>query len=131
MLAAAVPPDRSTAQAAAQTCRGSQHSGTVAELTFGRDIGARLGVSEAAWRRFVAREITPRFPAGLTVADATGQWRDRSSGAIVREKSKLVLIVLAGNADDQDRLDAIAAAYKREFRQQSVGVVELSACVSF
>jgi hypothetical protein len=119
------------AQTLALVCHGAQRPGTIAELLFGRDIGGHLGVSEAAWRRFVAREIAPRFPDGLTVASASGQWRDRKSGKIVREPSKLVLIALPGNADDQARLDAVVAAYKREFRQQSVGFIVQSACVSF
>ena len=119
------------AQTPGLSCPGAQKPAAVAELLFGRDIGHRLGVSEAAWARFVAREMTPRFPDGLTVTDAVGQWRDRESGRIVREPSKHVEIVLPGNADDEARLDAIAAAYKRAFRQQSVGVIVRAACVSF
>ena len=103
----------------------------IAELLLGRDIGRHVGVSEAAWTRFVAREITPRFPDGLTISNAVGQWRDRTSGKTVREPSKLVMIVLPGNDDDQVRIEAVASAYKHEFRQQSVGVVVQSACVSF
>ena len=83
------------------------------------------------WPRFVARELTPRFPDGLTVTDAIGQWRDRDSGSIVREPSKHVEIVLPGNADDEARLDAVVAAYKRAFHQQSVGVIVHTACVAF
>ena len=103
----------------------------LAELTFGRDIGRHVGVSEAAWQRFLAREVTPRFPDGLTVMSAVGQWRDRSNGRIVREPSKLVMIVLPGKADDQARLDAVVAAYKQQFRQQSVGVIVQPACTAF
>jgi Protein of unknown function (DUF3574) len=112
-------------------CRGDLKPKAVAELLFGRDIGGRLGVSEAAFARFVAREMTPRFPDGLTVTDATGQWRDRHSGRIVREPSKHVEIVLPGNDDDQARLEAIASAYKRAFHQQAVGIILRPACVSF
>ncbi len=112
-------------------CRGAQQRQDVAELLFGRDIGRKLGVSEAAWQRFVAREITPRFPDGLTVTDTLGQWRDRDSGRVVREPSKRVEIVLPGNADDAARLDAIVSAYKRQFGQRSVGLIVQSACVSF
>jgi hypothetical protein len=122
---------QATAQTPALSCHGTQKPKLIAELLFGRDIGHHVGVSEVAWRRFVAREITPRFPDGLTVISATGQWRDGSTGAIVHEPSKLVSIVLPGNADDQVRLDAIVAAYEHQFHQQSVAVVELSACVSF
>jgi hypothetical protein len=119
------------AQPAELSCLPAQHSKQVAELIFGRNIGRHLGVSESDWSRFVARELTTRFPDGLTVTDTVGQWRDRDSGRIVREPSKQVEIVLPGNADDEARLDAAVAAYKRAFRQRSVGVIVRAACVSF
>jgi hypothetical protein len=103
----------------------------VAELMFGRKIGDRIGVSEAQWSRFVDREITPRFPDGLTVFDTKGQWRDRDRNRIVREPSKLVSIVLPGKAEDEARLNEVAAAYKRRFQQQSVAIVVRGACVAF
>ena len=101
----------------------------VADLLFGRNIGGRLGVTEKRWSQFLATEITPRFPDGLTVVDAAGQWRDAEKNRIVREPSKLVTIIMP--ADAQEKLDAIVEAYKRRFRQQSVGVVIRPACVSF
>jgi hypothetical protein len=113
--------------ASVPTCRGTQT--TTAELLFGRNIGNRPGVSEAAFARFLAAEVTPRFPDGLTVIDAAGQWRDGER--IVREPSKVVLIVLKEPAADQARLEAVVEAYKARFRQQSVGVVLRPACVSF
>lgn len=124
-------PTASVAQTPALSCHGAQRSKKVAELIFGRDIGKRLGVSETDFARFVAREITPRFPDGLTITDAVGQWRDRKSGSIVREPSKEVEIVLAGDDGDQARLDAVVSAYKLDFRQQSVAVIVRDACVSF
>ena len=51
-------------------CRGAQKAQQVAELMLGRKIGERLGVSETQWSGFVDREITPRFPDGLTVLPA-------------------------------------------------------------
>src|SRR5712691_5440158 len=112
-------------------CRGAQKPRQVAELMFGRKIGDRVGVSEAQWARFVDRVITPRFPDGLTVLDARGQWRDPHRNRIVREPSKLVQIVLPGKAEDVERLNEVAEAYKSRFRQQSVGVIVRAACVSF
>jgi hypothetical protein len=120
-----------TAQALAIMCHGAQRPGQIAELLFGRDIGNHVGVSESAWTRFVAREITPRFSNGLTITNAIGQSRDPASGRTVREPSKRVEIVLPGHPDDDARLDAIVAAYKRRFHQHSVGVIVQSACVSF
>jgi len=112
-------------------CAPPQKSAAVADLLFGRNIGGRLGVSEAAWRRFLASEVTPRFPDGLTVVDASGQWRDPTRNTVVREPSKVVTIVLPERAGNQAQIDAIVAAYKRRFRQQSVGVVIRPACVAF
>jgi Protein of unknown function (DUF3574) len=75
--------------------------------------------------------LTPRFPGGLTISDASGQWRDPTKGTIMREPAKRVEIVLPGNADDQARLDAVVSAYKHEFDQHSVVVIVQTACVSF
>jgi Protein of unknown function (DUF3574) len=112
-------------------CRGAQKPQQIAELMFGRKIGDRVGVSELQWSRFVDREITPRFPDGLTVIDARGQWRDTDNKRIVREPSKLVQIVLPGKPEDADRLNEIAESYKKRFRQQSVGIILRPACISF
>lgn len=119
------------AQPAAPSCHGARQPKMVAELMFGRDIGHGVGVSEAAWQLFVTRELVSRFPDGLTIIDAVGQWRDRDSGRIVREPSKHVEIVLPGNKDDDARLDAVVAAYKHTFHQHSVGVIVRPACVAF
>jgi hypothetical protein len=118
---------------AAQTlsCRADQKNSAVAELMFGRKIGDRVGVTEAAWSRFLDREITSRFPDGLTVLDATGQWRDPVRKRVIREPSKLVSIVLRDPSADQERLDQIVTAYKKRFHQQAVAVVIRPACVSF
>lgn len=107
----------------------------VAELVFGRNIGARLGVGEAAFRRFVDREVTPRFPDGFTLLDGRGQYRgqDRGDGAthIVREPSKVLVIALSDEASGRAKLAAIAEAYKQLFAQQSVLTILRPACVSF
>ena len=117
------------AQTGGLSCSPPLQPRVVAELLFGRNLGRRIGVSAAAWSRFVARELTPRFPDGLTVVDAVGQWRDAASGEIVREPAKKVEIVLPG--DGQERLEAAVQAYKREFRQRSVGVIVRAACIAF
>jgi len=103
----------------------------VAELLLGRKIGDRLGVSEREFLNFLDREITPRFPDGLTVYDARGQWRDPERNHIVREPSKVVMIVLPGRPEDMARLSEVAEAYKKRFKQQSVGIVLRPACVMF
>jgi hypothetical protein len=112
-------------------CRGAQKAQHVAELIFGRSIARGVEVTDDQWVVFVDREITPRFPDGLTVFEAAGQWRDKASNRITREPSKIVLIVLPGNAEDITRLNEVVEAYKRIFGQQSVGMIVRPACVSF
>ncbi|HEY2051803.1 MAG TPA: DUF3574 domain-containing protein [Caulobacteraceae bacterium] len=101
-----------------------------AQMVFGRDKGEKLGVSEADWRDFVDREVATRFPSGFTVMDAVGQWRD-DQGEAVREPSKVLLIVLSGAPHEGERLAGLARAYKRQFQQRSVLLVEHTACGTF
>jgi Protein of unknown function (DUF3574) len=121
----------SYAQTGEPSCHGNHQPRKIAELLFGRDIGHRVGVDENGWARFVERELIPRFPDGLTISDTIGQWRSRTGGVIVREPGKRVEIVLAGNTDDEARLDAAVTAYKHTFQQRSVIIIEHSACVAF
>src|SRR5579871_3868153 len=103
---------------------------TSAEMFFGRGVGARL-VSERQFAAFLASEITPRFPDGLTVLDARGQWRNRERGAIAHEQSKLVKIIFADDAGKRAGLDAIAERYRQKFHQQSVLIALQPTCASF
>jgi hypothetical protein len=101
------------------------------ELMFGRNVRGHSGPGDRAWTRFLAREVTPRFPDGLTVLEGFGQWRDSASGRLAREPNKLVVIVTAAGAQVDDRIATIVAAYKQRFRQKSVGVVITAACAAF
>ncbi len=114
----------------APACPPGGRDRLVADLLFGRNIGGRLGVSEAAFAAFVDREVTPRFPDGLTITEARGQYRE-ASGRLIREPSKVITIVLSDEARDLPRLAEVAAAYRRRFAQDSVGIVTKRACVAF
>lgn len=133
LIAAATLYGAQASLAAAQglSCNAPQKPMMEVEMLFGRNIGGRLGVTEARWRAFLAREVSPRFPDGLTVFDTLGQWRDAKTKALVREPSKIVRIILPADAPAREKIDAIAAAYKQQFRQDAVGVVMRPACVSF
>ena len=73
-------------------------------LFFGRSQGTVEVVTDEAWQAFLATEITPRFPDGLTVVDAAGQWRD-ATGTIVRERSELVIILAEPRASGMQRTE--------------------------
>ena len=121
----ALMPNVALAQPALQ-CSGAQKAWVVADLLFGRQR-----VSETAWSRFLATEITPRFPDGFTVFDARGQWRAPGAARIAKERSKIVMIAMPPGADNDARLQAVIDAYKTRFSQQSVGLIVRPACVSF
>src|SRR5262249_28562709 len=112
-------------------CLGGQRPTQGAQLMFGRHHGSRNGRSAGDFGRFVDREIMSRFPNGLTVFNAAGQWREQARDKIVREPSKVVQIVLPGQVDDIARLNEIVEAYKTRFKQQSVVMIVRPACVSF
>src|SRR5471032_2937923 len=59
-------------------------------------------VSDADWASYLAEEVTPRFPNGLTAVDAAGQWRG-PSGVISRERSKMLIIVVFNAPAHLDR----------------------------
>ncbi|CAN5323718.1 hypothetical protein BH10PSE4_BH10PSE4_24840 [soil metagenome] len=111
-------------------CPAGHSAGREVQLFFGRNIGDRVGVSEADFSRFVDQELTPRFPDGLTVLDAAGQWRG-ASGVIGREPSKVVILVLAGGAGDDEKLAAVRAAYKARFSQEAVLMTTRPTCLGF
>lgn len=114
-----------------ERCAAGAEPQVVATMYFGRNIGGELGVSEEEWDAFVDAQITPRFPDGLTVADAAGQWRDPDSEEIVREPSKTLTVFLSEEAQGRAALDQIADAYKSQFQQQAVALVVETSCVSF
>jgi hypothetical protein len=112
-------------------CQTGARSGVVAELFLGRNIGARLGVSDAAFRGFLDQEVTPRFPDGFSVVDARGQYRDQNRSRITREPSKVLVLAIPDGSASDPRLAAIADAYKARFKQQSVLTTVRAACVGF
>ena len=112
-------------------CPDGMTEQTVVELLFGRNIGARVGVSEQAFRRFIDADVTPRFPDGFTVIDMSGQYRDTKRDRIIREPGKLILIALADETAGMTKVRELIDTYKRRFEQQSVGLITRRSCVSF
>ena len=102
------------------------------ELYFGLGTAGHAdGVSEAEWRVFLDKEVTPRFPSGLTVIDAYGQWQGRKQSEPERLRSKIVVLLYADNPAHREAIDAIRAAWKAKTGDQSVLRVTQSAEVSF
>jgi hypothetical protein len=93
-------------------------------------FGSGGGVTPRTFAAFLAREVTPRFPDGLSLFEGYGQWRD-GAARISRERSRLLLIYYRFDAASSDKIEAIRLAYKKRFRQKSVLRADSSACVAF
>ena len=100
------------------------------ELVFGRAKADGSTVTDAQWRAFVDEHVTPRFPDGLTVVDASGQWRDRT-GVVIREASKLVLILHPADENSRRAIEEIRTLYRKLFDQESVLLMSTFSRVSF
>jgi len=97
-------------------------------MYFGRDVPGGGFVNDADWAGFAEKVLTPAFPDGFTVYQALGQWRDPATGVVVREQSFVVESVGALAAG---KVDGVVQAYRRAFRQVSVGLVSADICAVF
>ena len=76
-------------------------------------------------------QVTPRFPDGLSVLDVYGQWKSARTGAIARERSKRLSIIVPDATTSAANVEAIKAAYRQRFRQESVLQSEAMVCAAF
>jgi hypothetical protein len=87
-------------------------------------------VSDEEFAGFVDREVTSRFPDGLTVLTGYGQFL--GSQGLIRERSKVLIIFHpAPGAEASKKIEEIREAYKSAFRQESVLRADAYAGVSF
>jgi hypothetical protein len=125
--------------AAANTCF-TDSDGVQAELwartemyfgTTNKDTGGEYTNEE--WLTFLADEVTPRFPDGLTVLTGLGQWL--SSGNVIQERSNVLIILypLSTYQESSTKLEEIRDAYEDQFNQSSVLRTDdsVGVCTSF
>ena len=86
-------------------------------------------VTELEWQLFLRDEVTSRFPDGLTVWEAEGQWRT-PAGGIDHEQSKVLLLVHPDTAVARQSVLAVIEAYRKTFEQQSVLWDSARVCVA-
>lgn len=103
--------------------RGSTRCAETAQarLYFGLS-GPEGPIPAAAWEAFLADTITPRFPDGLTVLEATGQWRG-ADHTVSREASRVVEIMHEPSPAAEAAIEEIADAYKTRYGQEAVMIV--------
>lgn len=137
-------PMPASAPAPAPTLSGdAAHPGSTAgwvrtELYFGLGTsasadssGTEAGINATTWQAFLDAEVTPRFPTGLTVLDAFGQWQGKEQKQPERLRSKVIVLLYPDSPSARASIDAIRAAWKTKTGDQSVLRVTQPADVSF
>ncbi len=120
------------ARAQEQSCPlPGQKTMLVAQLFFGQSIAHRAPVSPRDWTSFLRDVVTPRFPGGFTVYDASGQWLNADSHRIARERTKVLVIAADDSAAVRQHVEEVSSLYRARFSQQSVGVITSLACAAF
>ena len=99
------------------------------DLYFGLTRGDGGEVQPAEFQAFLNEVVTPRFPDGLTVLEARGQWR--AHGQVLREPARMLVVVHPPGPEADAALEAIRADYRRRFAQESVLRVDRPVQVSF
>lgn len=100
-------------------------------LAFGLSTPDGRQVTAKEWNDFLAKTVTPRFPAGLSVIEAQGQWQEMPAQPVTHEPSRLVWIMAPDSPSLVPALDAIREIYKKRFNQKSVAAFMHSGCASF
>ena len=128
-LTAAMPAPASSIDP--RSCAGPATLYRRTELFLGSSRPGGQPVTIGEFARFLKEVVTPRFPAGFTVLEGHGQFRDRH-GTIVQEGARIVVLLY----DPLDRtagarIEAIRSAYAQVFRQGSVLRADGTACIWF
>ncbi|RSZ30440.1 MULTISPECIES: DUF3574 domain-containing protein [unclassified Variovorax] len=120
----------SSAAGGAKACASGFETYERDTLFFGRAIPTGGQVSDTEWTAFLDATVTPAFPQGLTVIDAAGQWRG-VSGDVVRERSKLVVLLHPRSEKDDAAIATIVGTYRQRFAQEAVLQERQAVCVRF
>jgi hypothetical protein len=99
-------------------------------LYFGRNRPGGGAVTDDEWQTFLDQVLTPRFPAGLTVVAATGQWKGKS-GLVEQERSDVVTVFHSGDEAARRAVMEVVVEYKRRFRQEAVLRERMPTCARF
>jgi hypothetical protein len=110
-------------------CPGGEAMSIQDSLYFGTARPAGTVTAEE-WAQFLRDTVTPRFPQGLTVWPASGQWRG-ADGEVVREASYVLVLIHPDDAASERAVREIVTAYKTRFEQEAVLRVEAEVCPSF
>lgn len=89
------------------------------ELFFGlsRPNGADVTVDE--FEQFLKDEVSVRFPAGFTVIESKGQWRE-ATGRVRSEPSRILVLIHPRSAEADQKIEEIRSAFKTRYQQEAI-----------
>jgi hypothetical protein len=101
------------------------------ELFFGLSKPDGSEVTPSEFQDFLNREITPRFPDGLTLLAAQGQFKN-TQGVTIQEQSRLLILLYpwSRTRDDSQKIEQIRLAYRNAFQQEWVLRTDGFSCTS-
>lgn len=87
------------------------------KIHFGMGVGSKA-LNPDIFAKFLNSEITPRFPAGLTLTYAYGQWK--SPQGLVREKVAVIDLFVESNKENLEKIEEVTEIYVKKFKNAKV-----------
>ncbi|MCU0569142.1 MAG: DUF3574 domain-containing protein, partial [Oculatellaceae cyanobacterium Prado106] len=100
------------------------------DLYFGRRMETGAIVPERLFRDFLNREVTPRFPRGLTVLNMAMGGVGLGSGW--QDPGKVVSLIYENTAENQTAIQQIVHRYHRQFPStEVVRIADMDVAIAF
>ena len=107
---------KATPSAVPDVSSAGSHAMLRTELYFG-------AIDVKAWESFLADEVTPRFPDGLSWYDVNGQWRG-PSGQPEKLPSRIVILIHADNPANREALATVGRLFQQRYGLAVLQVVQ-------
>jgi hypothetical protein len=101
----------------------------VAHLYMGGKVPGGAFIGEFEWQQFVAASVVPRFPSGVMSSDVSLNYMSSAGAGALQDNTKLLTIMAASGDETENKLNAVAAEFRRKFPKQAVTLVESNECV--
>ena len=109
-------------------CASGERASIAEVIYFGANKPGGV-VSPEEWSTFLREVVTPKFPAGLSVWQASGQWQG-GDGTLTKESTFVLSLVHAQASSFEASLRSIISEYKARFQQEAVLRVKSHVCIS-
>lgn len=101
------------------------------ELYYGAGLREGRGDYETLWNDYLDNDVTPRFREGLTLLEATGQWRVKEGNKPRRNRSKILILIHEASPKKFDMIEEVREIWKEKSGHRSVLKVTIPAEVSY